>query len=181
MLNHGHYSENRRINLVAAIDSIQNLQVLDALPLLSELEERLHILLPLVSLIHGHLEYLAALSAQDHLLGRCCGTKISRSTTNKRTNPIDDDDDWIERRGSEITFRDGLAVPGDGIDEEAPEAGEGLGARPPRVVVVRLGAARVDHRGDAVLAAGVQEHPVHRVVAGAAAPEVEICRRGAGR
>jgi len=68
-------------------------------------------------------------------------------------------------------------VPGDSIDEEAPEAGEGLGAQPPRVVVVRLGAARVDHRDDAVLAAGVQEHPVHRVVAGAAAPEVEICRR----
>jgi len=66
----------------------------------------------------------------------------------------------------------------DGIDEEAAEAGERLGARPPCVVVVRLRAARVDHRGDTVLAAGVQEHPVHRVVAGAAAPEVEICRRG---
>jgi hypothetical protein len=46
------------------------------------------------------------------------------------------------------------------------------------VVVVRLGAALVDHGGDAVLAAGVQEHPVHRVVAGAARPEVEICVRG---
>ena len=82
-----------------------------------------------------------------------------------------------EEGGSGTTFRDGLAVPGDGIDEEAPEAGERLGSRPPRVVVVRLDAPRVDHRGDAVLAAGVQEHPVHGVVAGAAAPEVEICRR----
>jgi hypothetical protein len=46
------------------------------------------------------------------------------------------------------------------------------------VVVVRLGAALVDHGGDAVLAARVQEHPVHGVVAGAARPEVEICVRG---
>ena len=143
--------------------------------MLSELEERLHILLPLVGLIHSHLEDLPALSAQDHLLGRCCSTKIRCSATTAITvNPIDES---IERRGWS-TFRDGLAVPGDGIDEEAAEAGERLGARPPCVVVVRLRAARVDHRGDAVLAAGVQEHPVHRVVAGAAAPQVEICRRG---
>ena len=47
---------------------------------------------------------------------------------------------------------------------------------PPGVVVTHLSAAWVDHRGEAVLAAGVQEHPAHRVVAEAAAPEVEICR-----
>jgi hypothetical protein len=36
----------------------------------------------------------------------------------------------------------------------------------------------MNHGGDAVLTAGVQGHPVHRVVAGAARPEVEICGRG---
>jgi hypothetical protein len=77
-----------------------------------------------------------------------------------------------------VTFGDGLAIPGDGIDEEAAEAGEQPGAQPPGVVVVRFRAARRDHGGDAVLTAGVQGHPVHRVVAGAARPEVEICGRG---
>ena len=82
---------------------------------------------------------------------------------------------WAHKQ--KTTFRDGLAVPGDGIDKEATEAGERLGSRPPGVVVVGLGAPRVDDRDDAVLAPGVQEHPVHRVLAGAAKPEVEIWRR----
>ena len=73
-----------------------------------------------------------------------------------------------------------MAVPGDSIDEEAAEAGERPGSRPSGVVVVGLGAPRVDDRDDAVLAPGVQEHPVHRVLAGAAKPEVEIWRRGSG-
>ena len=57
-----------------AIDNISDLQSLDALSF-SELEEWLHILLPLVGLIHGHLNDLAALCSQDQFLGRCCSTK----------------------------------------------------------------------------------------------------------
>jgi hypothetical protein len=76
------------------------------------------------------------------------------------------------------TFCDGLAIPGDSIDEEAAEAGQRLGARPPGVVVVGFGTSWVDHRDDAMLAPWVQEHPVHRVLAGAAEPEVKIWRRG---
>ena len=56
-MNHGAGSNN------------SNLQVLDALSQLGELEEQLHILLLLISLIHGHLKDLSSLGPQDHLLG----------------------------------------------------------------------------------------------------------------
>ena len=67
-----------------------------------------------------------------------------------------------------------MAIPGNSIDEEATEAGEWLWARPPGMVVVCLCATRVDHRDNTVLATGVQENPVHCMVAGAATPEVDI-------
>lgn len=130
--------------------------------------------------------YFSLLSASSTAISKICPLSVPRITSlvdaaaqkietiNNRQQAQNSTINWI-LNSIEITFGDVLTVPGDGIDEESAETGELLGAGPPGVVVVRLRAALVDHRGDAVLAAGVQEHPVHRVVPGAACPEVEIC------